>query len=153
MQIEDEEREFLSWDVGNLKMSRKDLEKILKEFYIFKIHSNLIQDGFQNEEGEEEVMKWYCEPGKWEVPFNAEAETEGYGGSWEILDGGERMIIRPDSKKDFWRRTYYTPLLIKDDGPCYMRSLPANLKCTMEVFFTIRAFRQFDQGGLMIRFD
>lgn len=37
LQIQDEEREFVSWDVGNLKMSRKDLEKILKEFYIYKV--------------------------------------------------------------------------------------------------------------------
>lgn len=42
LQIQDEEREFISWDVGNLKMSRKDLEKILKEFYIYKVHSNFI---------------------------------------------------------------------------------------------------------------
>ena len=37
---------LITWNVGNTKMSRKDLEKILKEFYIHKINSDFIQDGF-----------------------------------------------------------------------------------------------------------
>ena len=116
-------------------MTRKNLEKLIKEFYVFKIYSDFLQDGFS------ENMFWFNEPGKWPVPIDASCEVEGYGGGWDVLEDGKRLQLRPDSKKDFWRKTYYKPLLVKDDGPCYMRTVPADMVLTMEVHLTLRPFR------------
>ena len=83
-------------------------------------------------------------------------EEEDFGensGRWEIFEDGQKLSLRPDGKRDFWRNTFYKPLLVKDDGPCFLRKVPANMELTMEVFFTITPFRQFDQAGLMVRFD
>ena len=136
-----------TWTVGNLKMTRKNMEKLVKEVYNFKIYSDFVQDGFA------EDMVWLNEPGKWQVSMDATCEVEGYGGGWDLAEGGKRLQLRPDSKKDFWRKTYYQPVFVKDDGPCYMRTVPADMALTTEVFLTLRPFRQFDQAGLIVRFD
>ena len=39
---ENESQNLLTWKVGNLKMTRKNLEKLIKEFYIFKIYSDFL---------------------------------------------------------------------------------------------------------------
>jgi regulation of enolase protein 1 (concanavalin A-like superfamily) len=44
-------------------------------------------------------------------------------------------------------------MIIKDDGPCFLRKVPADMELTMEVHFLITSFRQFDQAGLIVRFD
>ena len=98
-------------------------------------------------------MTWFNEPGQWGVPMDAEPEKEGAGGSWSIFDDGLSLELRPDSKKDFWRRTYYNPIIVKDDGPCLLRTVPADMLLTMEVYFTLTPYRQFDQAGLIVRFD
>ena len=95
-------------------------------------------------------MYWLNEPGTWNAAKGEELESQG---SWKIFEDDQKLSLRPDSKKDFWQKTYYKPLLIKDDGPCYLRKVPAGMELTMEVFFTITPFRQFDQAGLMVRFD
>ena len=137
-ETKEEDLSLITWDVGNIAMSRKDLEQILKVFYPYKIYSDFIQDGFSTE-----TMKWIYEPGSWQTSFDADAtpETEGYGGHWQILEDGQKLSLRPDSKKDYWRRTYYTPLLIKNDGPCFLRKVPASMLLTMEVYFNITPFR------------
>ena len=139
---------LIHWEVGNTKMSRKELEKMLKIFYPFQIYSDFIQDGFS-----QDTMAWLNEPGSWDVPYGSEPETEGYGGSWTIYDDDQKLDLRPDAKKDLWRKTYYKPMLVKDDAPCYLRTVPANLELTMEVLLSIRPERQFDQGGLVVRID
>jgi hypothetical protein len=80
---EEGDTQMVRWDVGNLKMSRKDMEKMLKVFYPFKIYSNFIQDGFSLD-----TMEWYKDPSSWVIPFGSEPEVEGYGGSWDIFDDG-----------------------------------------------------------------
>lgn len=87
---------------------------------------------------------WKNEPGKW----------ENSDGSWKLSEDQQVLELHPDTKRDYWRRTYYTPLLIKDDGPRYVVSLP-----TLEPNFTVTTTmhlhpqNQFDQGGLFVRFD
>jgi len=120
-------------------MSRKELEKLLKIFYPYQIYSDFIQDGFS-----QETMVWLNEPGSWDAPYGSEPETEGYGGSWAIYDNEMKLELRPDAKKDLWRKTYYKPLLVKDDAPMYLRTVPADMQLTMEVLLVIRAERQFD---------
>ena len=126
---------LVTWNVGNLKMTRKNLEKLIKEFYNYKIYSDFLQDGFG------ENMEWFNAPNKWQVPFDAACEVEGYGGGWEIFEDGKRLQLRPPSKKDFWRKTYYKPSFIKDDGPCYFRTVPSDMELTMEVYLSLRPFR------------
>lgn len=84
-----------------------------------------------------DTMEWFNEPNKWEVPFDAEPHVEGCGGSWNIFEDGQKLSLLPPSKKDFWRKTYYIPSIIKDDGPCLLRSVPASMLLTMEVYFTL----------------
>ena len=88
--------------------------------------TSIIQDGFSME-----TMSWFNEPGKCDTPNDSGPETEGYGGGWEILNDGAEMVLRPDAKRDFWRKTYYTPLLVKTDGPCLLREVQANIELTM----------------------
>ena len=134
--IESDTQNLITWVVGNTRMDRKNLQKILKQFYQYRIFSDFIQDGFSTD-----TMSWFNEPSKWETNFESEVDTEGYGGSFEILEDGQELVLRPPAKKDFWRKTYYTPMLIKNDGSCFLRSVPANLELTMEVFFTLRPSR------------
>ena len=103
------------------------------------------------------LMRWFCEPGAWAVAHDdGEKRTgvdEGTGGSWSVEESSGALILAPDAKKDFWRRTYYTPLLVKDDGPCLLACVPHGALATLEVGFTLRARRQFDQAGCVVRID
>ena len=57
-------------------------------------------------------------------------------------------------QKVFWRKTYYEPLLVKDDGSVYYSLIRQNdLPVTIETSFTLTPKAQFDQAGIMIRLD
>lgn len=109
-------------------------------------------------------MLWYCPPGRHiklgessssssERSFEDEKE-----GTWHV-DNLDRFELFPPAKKDFWRKTYYDPVLLKDDGPFLYCALPlqnnegAPQFYTIETSFILTAFSQFDQAGLMIRLD
>jgi len=96
-------------------------------------------------------MEWINHPAKW--PAAKGVEDEGYGGSTEMADGGSTLLLIPPSKKDFWRKTYYTPVISKDDGPVLARREPSTTKLSMQVTFALTPARQFDQAGLFVRFD
>lgn len=86
--------------------------------------------------------KWSNEPG-----------TESGDGSWSLLDNSV-LTVRADSTRDYWRKTYYTPLLIKDDGPCFVVEVPlAEDKFTVCTTMQLYPVKQFDQGGIFIRYD
>ena len=81
-------------------------------------------------------MQWFNEPGTYDVPVGAGPDDEGYGGRWSIVgEEGSELILRPDAKKDFWRKTYYKPMFIKNDGPCLFKEVKADIELTMEVYF------------------
>ena len=76
-------------------------------------------------------------------------------------------VCDQDEKKDFWRRTYYKPLvriilcriplmdvlkMIKDDGHFYFTRV-ADAVFRVETSFTVHPVNQFDQGGLCVRYD
>lgn len=68
----------------------------------------LIQRGFSLE-----TMSWVHEPGtKLE-----EESNKGKSGSYTLSEDGDCLTVKPDGKRDFWRKTYYQPLLVKNDGP------------------------------------
>jgi regulation of enolase protein 1 (concanavalin A-like superfamily) len=119
-------------------------------------------------------LRWYAPPHAWplassslssaheEGASESKEEEEGRGGSWGLRsvqdaeDGEEVTIIlklHPPAKKDFWRKTYYDPVLVKDDGPFLFYELDASERYTVEASFVLTARAQFDQAGIMIRLD
>eukprot|EP00299_Pterocystis_sp_00344_P014020 c6932_g2_i1.p1 GENE.c6932_g2_i1~~c6932_g2_i1.p1 ORF type:complete len:370 (-),score=98.43 c6932_g2_i1:34-1143(-) len=100
-------------------------------------------------------FQWFCEPGKWPVelqPDTVIGEVEGTGGKWHIADDG-KLHLSADAKKDFWRKTYYEPTLIKDDAPVMYVNVPYDREVVFETAFTLFPKNQFDQAGIAIRLD
>jgi regulation of enolase protein 1 (concanavalin A-like superfamily) len=93
------------------------------------------------------TLAWYCDPSAWQPLAGV---SEGSGGSWKVDEAGQ-LIIAPPSKKDFWRKTFYTPTLCKDDGSCLFATMPATQSYMVETSFTLDNKRQFDQAGLCLR--
>lgn len=91
-----------------------------------------------------EKLSWLNEPTKWNV-FDQNGELEGSNGNYEILDGGNRLIITPPAVKDFWRRTYYTPTLIKSDASALVCDIAASEEATVCIDFEYTPASQFDQ--------
>jgi regulation of enolase protein 1 (concanavalin A-like superfamily) len=109
------------------------------------------------------TLQWFHEPtddGNWQRTTQIERGD----------DHPHKLILVPPSRKDYWRRTYYEPLLIKDDGPFLYKSLQYPVqeaeassdeakKKKMDSYFTVEttfdlvASAQFDQAGIMIRGD
>jgi regulation of enolase protein 1 (concanavalin A-like superfamily) len=89
-------------------------------------------------------LKWFCPP-------EGDAKTDGW---WKRTETGSLEIAAP-AKKDFWRKTFYEPLLVKDDAPFLYSVVPlTSLPATIETSFTItNAASQFDQAGIIIRLD
>lgn len=54
-------------------------------------------------------LVWFCDPACWAPE---DGELEGAGGKWHV--DGDRLVVAAPSKKDFWRKTYYDPILVKD---------------------------------------
>ena len=96
-------------------------------------------------------MEWINHPAEWPAAAGKSVEAEGYGGSTAMADGGSTLFLNPPSKKDFWRKTYYTPVILKDDGPVLARRVPSTSTLSMQVTFELTPVRQFDQAGLFVR--
>lgn len=62
------------------------------------------------------------------------------------------LHVTTSEKSDFWRKTFYTPLLVKADAPALLVKIPSGLKeWTAELRFSLEnASHQFDQAGLMV---
>ena len=96
-------------------------------------------------------LAWFCDPTAWRSSSSAECKgVEGDGGHW-CVDGKGCLVLGAPSKKDFWRKTFYSPVLCKDDGPCLFATLPNSQPVMMETTFTLDYKRQFDQAGLCLR--
>lgn len=92
----------------------------------------------------ENALHWFCPPDGW--------KDDDKKGWWKVEVS--KLLLAPPPKRDFWRKTYYQPLLVKDDGPFLYRNIPTkNLPITVETSFSITAKSQFDQAGIMIRLD
>jgi regulation of enolase protein 1 (concanavalin A-like superfamily) len=96
---------------------------------------------------------WLNNPNEWGV-VDSTGLTEGSNGSYEIIDESnnlneDKSILKllPPSKKDFWSRTFYDPLLIKSDATALLCKLDNfDEEVTIKVDFEYTPQSQFDQG-------
>lgn len=130
-------------------------------------------------------LQWYCAPDSWTSTggggsSGGDGGREGAAGSWSLAaegaaDGGTPtaatassvsppppLTIIPPAKKDYWKRTYYEPVIAKDDGPFLYAAIDGYYPAagdagrpfyTVETKFSLTACCQFDQAGLMVRAD
>lgn len=94
-------------------------------------------------------LVWRCAPDSWSPALG----REGRGGSWNVTPNNQ-LILYPAAKKDYWRKTYYEPILLKDDGAVLeYPDFTAKQHYTVEAKFDLVAAAQFDQAGIFIRVD
>ncbi|ACI65406.1 predicted protein [Phaeodactylum tricornutum CCAP 1055/1] len=97
------------------------------------------------------ALQWFCAPDSWQENVTPGVGREGQGGKWYVDKDCSNLTIMAPAKKDFWRKTYYEPILVKDDGPFLYHELDASQHYTVETTFHLTAARQFDQAGLCVR--
>ena len=100
------------------------------------------------------TLQWYCAPDSGDTTTPA-SSREGKGGSWQWNNDTGSLTLYPPAKKDYWRKTYYEPQIIKDDGPFlyYAPGLDTNQFYSVTTTFDLVAHEQFDQAGIMLRLD
>mmetsp|Transcript_36878 Transcript_36878/g.102347 ORF Transcript_36878/g.102347 Transcript_36878/m.102347 type:complete len:236 (-) Transcript_36878:70-777(-) len=86
--------------------------------------------------------------------FSASAFCWSHKPSWSHFDAktGE-LQIRGDSGRDYWSKTYYSPLLVKADAPALLATVPKEDEVTLEIAFTLKPVAQFDQAGVLVLVD
>ena len=122
----------------------------------------VLVDGFQSVKdndnparsaGNDGTLRWYCPPDGWNETL-IEGKREGRGGSWSIDSDGRQLTMKPPAYKDFWRKTYYDPVFVKDDGSALLATVPTDRAIMAETSFSIGdTTRQFDQAGIYVRID
>jgi len=95
---------------------------------------------------------WLNNPSSWNIDDNT-GEKEGSCGNSNIEQDGKLLIIYPPTKKDFWLKTFYTPLLIKTDASALLCDIPLEIESTCKIDLSLNAITQFDQGGLLVYID
>ena len=138
-----------------------DLKIIVNGFEAF-VNDNAL-DLFQSfcgiDSGRPKLEEYHVQrdnPLDWLLGTNVVPSSDQSGSSsWKSHQNGENgpicVTIRPPPKRDFWRKTFYEPVLIKDDAPFLYCAVPRDLHCTVTACFELQAASQFDQAGLMIR--
>jgi regulation of enolase protein 1 (concanavalin A-like superfamily) len=92
----------------------------------------------------DEGMVWLNNPTEWNVPDET-GQQEGSGGHFAVEDDGKILKLAPPAFKDFWARTFYSPLLIKHDASALLCTVPADTECTLCIDFEYTPMSQFDQ--------
>lgn len=92
----------------------------------------------------DERLIWLNNPIDWNVTDSAGHE-EGSGGYFSVEDDGKVLKLSPPAFKDFWSRTFYSPLLIKHDASALLCTVPPDDECTLTVDFEFTPKCQFDQ--------
>lgn len=133
-------------------------------------------NGFDCIDSEDEkiALKWFCPPEKRgqdepesttrdgdERKNNDEGPSNVSSGWWKVnkstaMTQTSTLHLAPPAKRDFWRKTYYQPLLVKDDAPFLYRTVDVDtdLPLMVETSFVIHNSKsQFDQAGIMVRID
>lgn len=70
------------------------------------------------------------------------------------LQNGVGLLVKPSDKTDFWSKTYYDPPFVKNDGATLTYKVPAAITTwSVEMYFTLEAYNQFDQAGIIVQID
>ena len=75
---------------------------------------------------------------------------------WSIVNAKDQtttLTISPTPGRDFWSRTFYSPLLIKHDAQTLLAPTDADQELSVTTAFTLRPKSQFDQAGIMVYVD
>ena len=131
--------------VSKSKVSKKFEMKRISRFLITPIfvlyvsencnNNKKMRINFKSENFGDSPLRWMNEPQIWK-----QSESDG-------------LLIHMDAKHDFWRKTYYKPLLISNNGHIYFNEFPSEGNVMVETSFTLNAVNQFDQAGLMVYLD
>lgn len=122
------------------------------------VSSSMLHSGFHEiynaETNPSGILRWFCAPDSWGQSSSTSSTREGCDGKWDVQSSCGKLIIYPAAKKDFWQKTYYEPLLIKDDGAILgYPNLQSTRYYTLYTKFDLTAVCQFDQAGLCVRFN
>lgn len=82
------------------------------------------------------LLLWYNPPRQYKLRCNG--------------DTGLKVLSK--GQTDFWKRTYYNPEIIKDNGHL-LHLVVKQANSIIETSFELTAVNQFDQAGIMIRVD
>lgn len=77
-------------------------------------------------------LNWFCEPSQWRL----RGESSG-------------LLLHPDAATDFWQRTHYG--FQADNGHFLFATVEGDVRAETRVHF--RGLHQYDQAGLMLRFN
>lgn len=64
--------------------------------------------------------------------------------------GKEGLCVLPPALQDSWSRTFYEPLLVKNNAAALLASVPSSAEATAEIDCFMRPLHQFDQVGLFV---
>jgi hypothetical protein len=67
--------------------------------------------------------------------------------------GGAELRVTPAPGRDYWCRTFYSPLLVKHDAQTLLAEVSAAAEATLTTAFTLAPRAQFDQAGVMVKVD
>lgn len=70
---------------------------------------------------------------------------------WKVEEGA--LTVTPVGKLDFWRKTFYSPELIKQDGSSYLTAIQGEDEATVYLSFSLTPKSQFDQAGCLVYVD
>jgi len=83
-----------------------------------------------------------------------QGEPSAGSASWTIdAAAGGALVVAPEPRRDYWSRTFYSPLLVKHDAQTLLAAVPAGAEATLTTAFTLTHRAQFDQAGIMVRVD
>eukprot|EP00121_Abeoforma_whisleri_P010930 Awhi_evm1s10078 len=69
------------------------------------------------------------------------------------LSSGPTLTFEPDHKRDFWRKTYYQPEHVADDGHFFGTTVSEDVtfEVSFKMFHHLGKFEQFDQKRIFYK--
>ena len=64
--------------------------------------------------------------------------------------GADALAVKPHALRDSWSRTFYEPLLVKNNAAALLGEIPAGSEATAELDCSLQPIHQFDQVGLFV---
>jgi regulation of enolase protein 1 (concanavalin A-like superfamily) len=103
--------------------------------------------------GKDCSLQWYSASESWTDTAGEDTKPDDNTKGWWKIENN-KLLFAPPEKRDFWRKTYYEPLMVKDDASFLYSIVPqSSLPVTIETSFSMTVNSQFDQAGIVIRLD